>query len=383
MIRKAIYTKEKTIEHLLSSGQDWNFQGEKTSMNLHSIHPYPAKFIPQIPRKAILEWTTEGEVVFDPFCGCGTTLLEATLLDRPAIGVDNNDVAILVSKAKTAQYTQEHINCLTAFLDHFEALTAKASPKAELIPDNKNFLYWFSPEIIDSLARLKSVILTMEDPVQTLLMAVFSSIIVRVSYQDSDTRYSRTNICAQPSEVCTIFRSKLAGVIGQLPLLLAPQRPPVQLYNADTRNVPFIQDGTVSLIVTSPPYLNAYDYHKYHRQRLHWINGDISFARDMEIGKHDDFTRPGATPERYFSDMKMCFSEWARVLRQNGKCLVVIGDSIVSKKPVYVADTFVEMLEEQGVTLVQRWIREIHGTRKSFNAKSRINLEHVLLFERT
>ena len=127
-----------------------------------------------------------------------------------------------------------------------------------------------------------------------------------------------------------------------------PSRAPVIIHQADSRSLPFIPSNSVSLIVTSPPYLNAYDYHKYHRQRIHWIDGDVSMARDLEIGKHDEFTRRGATPAKYFQDMKECFLEWSRVLRGRGKCLVVVGDAIVSGQPVPVADTFIDLMQELG-----------------------------------
>jgi len=68
---------------------EWDFKGEDTKEHLHALHPYPARFIPQIPRKAILMYSKSGEVVLDPFCGCGTTLLESILLGRQAVGVDN------------------------------------------------------------------------------------------------------------------------------------------------------------------------------------------------------------------------------------------------------------------------------------------------------
>lgn len=70
---------------------------------------------------------------------------------------------------------------------------------------------------------------------------------------------------------------------------------------------------------------HAYDYHEYHRQRLHWIGGDVAFSRDLETGTHDEFTRPGATPDRYFEDLVSCFAEWARVLRRRGKCSLDTG----------------------------------------------------------
>ncbi len=187
MHRKAIYTIEDAGV-LTESGREWNFHDAVTQEHLHTLHPYPAKFIPQIPRKAIETWTVKEELVYDPFCGCGTTLLESSLLRRPSIGTDNNSVAILISRAKTANYSPADVDALRDFISEVDQFLPNMKPQRKLIPNNKNFLYWFSEEVLDKLSALKSLILTKHEPVLTMLLAVFSSIIVRVSYQDSDTR---------------------------------------------------------------------------------------------------------------------------------------------------------------------------------------------------
>ncbi len=382
LIRKAIYTREDE-DALILGGEEWNFHEDETKEHLHSLHPYPAKFIPQIPRRAIELWTTPGDLVYDPFNGCGTTVFEASLAGRRGVGTDNNAVAILASRAKTAIYSKADLETLNAFAERTAGGLDFAPPRPDLIPTNKNFHYWFDPVTVERLAALKGLILAEKDPVRTLLMAVFSSIIVRVSYQDSDTRYSRKLREVTADEVDAALRSRLADTISRIPDAMINGRGSVDVIQADSRSVPFIETGSVSLIVTSPPYLNAYDYHKYHRQRLHWIGGDesVAFARDLEIGSHDEFTRNNATPDRYFDDMNACFSEWARVLKKGGHCLIVVGDAIVSKQAVHVGDRFIDLLREQGLLEEKRWIRTLHSTKRAFNVKnSRISHEHVLLF---
>ncbi|MDR7927242.1 DNA methyltransferase [Acidithiobacillus thiooxidans] len=381
LIRKAIYTREDE-DALVADGCEWNFHNEETKEHIHSLHPYPAKFIPQIPRRAIELWTEPGDIVYDPFNGCGTTILEASIAGRHGIGTDNNAVAILASRAKAALYSKTDLDALGRFATRIKGGLDFAASRPDLIPSNKNFHYWFDPAIIARLAALKGLILAENEPVRTLLLAVFSSIIVRVSYQDSDTRYSRILRKVAADEVDKAFGSRLTDTIARIPDAMVPGRVPVDVVQADARSVPFIADGSVSLIVTSPPYLNSYDYHKYHRQRLHWIGdeGSVEFARDREIGSHDEFTRHDATPEGYFEDMGACFAEWTRVLKKGGSCLIVVGDSIVSKQAVHVGDKFVDMLVEHGLSYKKRWIRTLHSTKRAFNVKnSRISHEHVLL----
>lgn len=382
MRRSAIYTVESK-RRLIEKGKCWNFHDEKTKEHLHTLHPYPARFIPQIPRKAIREFSSKSDLVYDPFCGCGTTLLEASLLDRSSIGTDNNSIAILVSKAKCNIYQAKDIKAL----QHFERMIVNElkslPPRPDLIPTSKNFKYWFSVEVIKRLAVLKGLILQEKEPLKTILFACFSSILLRFSYQDSDTRYARIERQINPDTLGSVFCKKLHDVTKSLLELRKTNRADAQVFQADARSVPFIKDVSVNLIVTSPPYLNAYDYHKYHRQRIHWTDGDVAFARDLEIGSHDEFTRPNAKPDQYFLDMEACFQEWNRVLKLGGRCLLLIGDAIVTKKAVRVADSFVKIAGSCGFILEQRWIRELMPTKRSFNVKnSRMSHEHILLLRK-
>ena len=81
-----------------------------TTYLTHNFHSYPAKFVPQIPNYFIKKLTNEYDVVFDPFVGCGTTMVECKLLNRIGIGIDLNPIATLVSESKTANLSVTEIN---------------------------------------------------------------------------------------------------------------------------------------------------------------------------------------------------------------------------------------------------------------------------------
>lgn len=371
--RKAIYGQQNH-----SNNGNWDFHSEDTQEHLHAIHPYPARFIPQIPRKAILEWTKKGDIVLDPFCGSGTTILESILLNRPAIGVDNNAVATLITRAKTLPYTRNDIRVLKKFIAEFEQRLLRVNLSD--IPKYKNIEYWFDDIAISDLSMIRSLIYALPPKPSTISLAILSSIIVKASHQDSDTRYSRIDRDYKKGSASKWFLSQLQNAVNRITEIIDLPKAKCDIYCADGRDLSFIQSQKVQLIVTSPPYINAYDYHKYHRHRLHWIEGDVDLARDVEIGKHDTFTRPNATPQKYFEDMFICFSEWHRITKHKGHVLIVIGDGIVSGKPVAVGDTLVDLCQEAGFIFVKRWIRNLHTGRKSFNQKARIDKEHLLLF---
>lgn len=379
--RKAIYTKDAAI--LKRAKIDWDFHEEETQPHLHALHPYPARFIPQIPRQAILNWSKEGDLVLDPFCGCGTTLLESVLLKRPCIGIDNNAVACLVSKAKTAEYNKKDKEALIDFENKLNDIIKTSSDLQLSIPEYQSIEYWFDKKAILDLGKLRWTISQLPKKPQLLAMAVLSAIIVNVSYQDSDTRYSRKVTHYNQGHAIKFYKKKLKDVLSRLEEIRKTPREKCEVRLGDSRNLTWITNNSIKLIVTSPPYLNAYDYHKYHRHRLHWINGDINIARDIEIGKHDDFSRPEAKPDQYFKDMSSCFEEWHRVLSNQRRALIVVGDAIVSGKPVSVGDEFIRICKEIGFEIEDHWIRKINKNKKSFNRQARIDEEHLILLRKS
>src|SRR5690242_19361578 len=80
-----------------------DFHDSDTGYLTHALHPYPAKYIPQIPAALIQRLSKPGETVADIFCGSGTTLVEAMLNGRNAVGIDANPLACLIAQAKTAR----------------------------------------------------------------------------------------------------------------------------------------------------------------------------------------------------------------------------------------------------------------------------------------
>ena len=72
------------------SDENWDFTNENTQYLLHQLHSYPARFIPQIPKRAISRWSKPGDLVLDPFCGSGTTGDVCMELGRRFVGYEIN-----------------------------------------------------------------------------------------------------------------------------------------------------------------------------------------------------------------------------------------------------------------------------------------------------
>jgi DNA modification methylase len=93
----------------------------------------------------------------------------------------------------------------------------------------------------------------------------------------------------------------------------------------DARSID-LKDESVDLIVTSPPYINVIDYTHANRLMYLWMGWDIPVERATEIGARYRRKRSSVEDE-YVEDMRRARDEMWRVLRPNGRCAVVIGES--------------------------------------------------------
>ena len=129
---------------------DWSFSDDDTGFLTHDLHPYPAKFIPQIPGYLIARLSLRGELVLDPFGGSGTTALEAIRLGRRGLSIDANAIGTLIGKVKTSNLdrsavTDLHIirSALTTQLVDLPDAQSLCVEYSKFIPDVPNIDKWF------------------------------------------------------------------------------------------------------------------------------------------------------------------------------------------------------------------------------------------------
>ena len=90
--------------------EDLSFHSADTSYASHDFHSFPAKFPPQLPEKFILGLTDPGDLILDPMMGSGTTILEAILRERRAVGFDIDPLARLITTVKTTPLEPEDVH---------------------------------------------------------------------------------------------------------------------------------------------------------------------------------------------------------------------------------------------------------------------------------
>ena len=344
-----------------------------TAYITHGYHRYPAKFIPQIVSQLVEKYTKEGDLVVDPFGGCGTTLVESRVMRRPSIGVDINPVAVLMTKAKKTPIEPAKIE--EKFLKLKEKINSfNKSTKVKTF-EHERIDYWFKPEEKRKLAFLFSEISEIQNQdVRDFFYCGFSNILKNCSIWLQKSNKPTRDFNKRPADpFMAFFRQVKAMMRGNADFFNLSQEKgflniPCKVYCTDARKIP-TKPNSVSLIVTSPPYVTSYEYADLHQLTALWFEytKDLSDFRKRFIGtsyhnkkelvlnseiaenikeallkKHKKTAEEVAT---YFSEMNQVFKEMKRILKKDGQTCIVIGDTSLKGVEILNAEVFVEQLQ--------------------------------------
>lgn len=378
---------------------DWDFAGAKTGYLTHGIHPYPAKFIPQIPNALIQELSSVGDTVGDIFCGSGTTLVEALTLKRHAVGIDANPLACLISRSKTSEISEVDVSKLNELSQRARTFGESLGPngEGELFPANpfaskawrpefERLNFWFDAHVIEELAEILAWCRAETSaPARDLALTLFSAIIVTVSKQDSDTRYVRREKNILPGEVMRRFARALdQGVRCAREFSeLVESRFRCDIFEASLLNSPAIPK--LDLVVCSPPYPNAFSYHLYHMTRMIWLGMDQPTFKQAEIGSHRKYSsnsKNAATAKTFKNEFTSILAWLTKNLKRGGYACFVVGDSTVKGQRINNADLISSAGKTVGFVEVSRLTRTMQATKKSFNPTiGKIKSEDILILE--
>lgn len=358
-----------------------------TAYITHGYHRYPAKFIPQIVSRLAGKYTKEGDLVVDPFGGCGTAIVESKVMGRSSIGVDINPVAVLITKAKKTPIKpnklEEYFSKLKNKIDSFNKGTKIKTPEHERID------YWFKQEEKRKLAFLFSEISKIKDrDMQDFFYCGFSNILKNCSIWLQKSNKPTRDFGKKPSEPFKIFYRQIKMMLkGNAEFYESLKKKNnlktfCKIYCADARKIP-TKNNTVSLIVTSPPYVTSYEYADLHQLTALWFEytKDLSDFRKRFIGTSHNGVKEIILNSKiaekikqdlekknkklakevtiYFSEMNQCFKEMKRILKKNGRACIVIGNTSLKGVEILNAEIFVEQMQNLGFKIDNIIKREI------------------------
>lgn len=360
-----------------------------TNYATHGLHYYPAKFIPQFPAFFIPYFSKKGDLVADPMCGAGTTLIESALKGRKFFGCDIDPIAALISRVSTTPLA----NCKTK--DGFERkvktllLKVWKELKSErlkeiVIPSEKafpNVLLWFREEVLRELLLIRNILLEEEGKdFRDFTLLCLSSIVRGVSNADprdifpqrdannpirerKNTLKEFENSVWERYEKAVSFSQRVGNKkLGEAKC-------------GDARKIE-LEDESAQLVFTSPPYTSAIDYarvqqlstlllfmqnERFREYRRKYVGTDriskrnevdsydgIEFAEDEIKRVLDTDKKCGLILHKYFRDMYAITKECRRILKPNGYLIYVVGNSTVKKTTFHTNEIFKRICEKVG-----------------------------------
>ena len=377
---------------------EWGFKGAKTTHLTHGLHPYPARMVPQVAERILAHFVPPEGVVWDPFCGSGTVLLESMVNGHPSIGTDLSPFACLLAKTKTTPIPNSELkrwsDWLVPRIRGARADEARLSFRPTLDDFTLDVNYWFRKTVIRDLGYIRSVIEEAEatgaqDSISDLLKTTFSWTVRQASNQRRNEfkryRKPKDELGGKSPVAVDLFLRKLTANIRMVREFSekCAECPLPEVVMADSSV--YRPEKTVSTILTSPPYgdsTTTVAYGQYASLMMEWLGLDGGGWRDIDrkcVGGNPE--RPRETsksetlmkvietinsidPDRakivqtFFGDMRACLKNFQKALIPGGRLCIVIGDRTVREITVPNATILTEDAEDLGfkheITLARR-----------------------------
>jgi hypothetical protein len=312
---------------------------------------YPAG----IARALICMLSEPGETVLDPFSGRGTTLLEARLLDRAPLASDLNPVAFALSRAKNATVTHaEVMQRVRELQGRFDATLYR--PEANVQNDDIRLI--FHPHTLAQLCFLRRQLLKSTTEVDRFLIGVMLGVMHGSEKQNGSSSYLSISMpntfSMSPGYVQRFVETNSLDRIARDAFEILAQRvdrvfrsdehlgPAGIVAAVNARELtrapvfaPYV--GQVSLIVTSPPYLDIVNYSKMNWIRNWFFDGHSGFGSIAALD--DDLTLREWLP---FAEQTV--REMKAMLRPGGVIAMVVGDVVRPGGAISLAREFMRQL---------------------------------------
>ncbi len=340
----------------------------------HGFHTWPAGLHPDAAA-SLLGLLPPGPVL-DPFCGGGTVLVEAMLAGRVALGRDLSPIAVRVARLRTGIVTDE---TLTAFRSAARKATAEARG-ASTLPNEQRMgalERWYEPHVLEELESLRYSTAKSPREIRWLMEGCLSSIVVKASMRESDTRARRVGRHRPPGTTAVLFHKKARELARRLTALreaLPEGATSPDITQQDARDLRV--RGPVAGVLTSPPYPGVYDYLPMQHLRHVWLGLRTEDLARRELGSRRAFKGHNREARRLWKrDTERWMGAVAEKLQPDGRVVVVIGDGQVGPKVIGSAETSIQAAQAVGLRLLSRASVTLPTTRPP-------RQEHALLFER-
>jgi len=375
----------------------WDFRTANTKEYTHCYHNYPAMMIPQIANRLINLYGKKAKTLFDPYCGTGTSLVEAGLNGINAIGTDLNPMARLIAEAKTTKIELQILDLyLKEFNDFLFSLSFGIKKKNNIVtPDFMNIDFWFKKEVKEKLSNIKYFINNIRDELIKKFFWVAFSETVRESSLTRNSEFKLYRMSEKQREkfnpdVFGIIYSKLTrnriGLKHYIEKKIKDTKTNIYDFNS-SESIEKIKEGSVDIVVTSPPYGDSKTtvaYGQFSRLSNQWLDIKNASQIDNQLmgGKAKSIKKTGVniidkTVEKvankdekrakdvysFYEDYGKSIANVSSVIKKNGYACYVVGNRRVKDITLPTDEITKCLFQEYGFEYKNIFIRNIPNKR--------------------
>ena len=325
-------TPATQLDRLNLNWRERDLPERQRTKHVHRLHPYLGKFVPQLVEIFLRKYRPA--MVVDPFCGSGTTLVEAKALGVESFGCDISEFNCLLSRVKTADYDVNLVEqeVLDAYYRSEDACGRMIFEEHAAYETSAYLREWFAPQALDELRRYQAVIhdYRHQDLLKTILSRSARSARMTTHFDLDFPKKPQTEPyqCYKHSRVCSptqsarrfLKRYSLDAIKRVREFAALQSEAPATVLCGDSRSADF---PDCDLIVTSPPYVGLIDYHEQHRYAYELLG--LNWNEDSEIGPAKRGTSQAAQTE-YRENIEQVFRNAVARLNRDGRIVVVIHD---------------------------------------------------------
>ena len=346
-----------TIENFITP---WANEKARNFDSWHSMCSYLGAFPPSLANYFIRYFTKEGDLVFDPFSGRGTTALEARILNRNSLATDLNPIALALSHAKNAELTKDEI---FARIDELERKYDPSLYQQEANAQPVEVHLIFHPRTLAQLCYLRRKLLKSEHPLDRYLIGISLGVLHGGERANGTSGYASIDMpntfsmspdyvrkFVQKNQLNRFYRD-VFGLLREKTERLYKKHTGLKqsghVFKANAKSLstnelllPFKKKG--NLILTSPPYLGIVNYAKQNWIRSWFLNEDptevsAELDDDLNLDEWIKFSKEVAIQLKSF-------------LKKDGIAVFVIGDVAKSRTSVIpLAREFARLIRENNI----------------------------------
>lgn len=408
---------------------------KESRLGIHSFHRYYGKLIPAIPSAFIKKYTVEGDLIFDPFSGSGTTAVESIKLNRNFIGIEINPIAHKIAEVKTSSLEEKvlldlNTELLSIIKNHHFEISENDFPYVQ------NRDHWFKDFVQKDLVLLnKSIDYLFEegkgkniidkDKYRDFYLMNISAILRNVS--NADTMHVFPGISKRMRRLEAEGKINI-DVIASFERAIKKRatyynyssgKSKAEIILGDSSNINLSEyKEKVDLIVTNPPYISSVRYIETLKLEMYWmeyiknpdeysclahkmLGNDRLVKKEYEIVEftpYDEINsiindmksidrKTAKIISEFFISIEKVIKNMSVVLKKGGKAVIKISDSKMKKSKIETGKLMTIIAEKYGFKLFDVFLDEINNNSRSLTTARNtysdiITNDYIIIWEK-